>query len=333
MASGNLGNGVATEGDDFVAQLIKYLPDRAQRNGSVGDLSTYRVGGSASVLVKVESVQDLETVRLHTPSGVPFLVVGAGSNLLVSDHGFAGVVLQLGEAFSSMEIGKPVRGVSQVVVGGACMLPRVARRLVASGLTGFEWAVGVPGTVGGAVRMNAGGHGSDMAASIRNVSVFNMESGGPTLWSAKDCDFGYRQSNIKSDDVVLFAELELEEAGQHDGQAELREIVAWRRANQPGGQNAGSVFANPPGDSAGRLIDECGLKGFGVGTARVSDKHANFIQAEPGGSADDIAALIQIVQQRVLEKFGVELKVENRLIGFDTNDANDADVAGAKGTR
>ncbi len=329
MASGHGNDVPASESDDFVAQLLDQLAGRAQRNGSVGDLSTYRVGGSASVIVKVESIHDLETVRQHTPQGTPFLVVGAGSNLLVSDRGFKGVVLQLGESFSSVEVGEPVGGVSRVILGGACMLPRVARQLVAAGLTGFEWAVGVPGTVGGAVRMNAGGHGSDMAASVRHVSVFNMVSGGPTMWSAQECGFGYRRSEIQPDDVVLFAELDLSEAGDHDGQAELRDIVAWRRANQPGGQNAGSVFANPPGDSAGRLIDQCGLKGFRVGSARISDKHANFIQAEPGGSADDIATLIGLVQERVYEQFGVELKVENRLIGFDTGDIA---AAAAKGT-
>jgi UDP-N-acetylmuramate dehydrogenase len=329
MADGNGQDSTASESDDFVSRLLDQLSGRAQRNGSVGDLTTYRVGGSATVIVKVESIGDLETVRRYSPTGTPFLVVGAGSNLLVSDKGFRGVVLRLGEEFSSVEVGEPVGGVSRVILGGACMLPRVARQLVAAGLTGFEWAVGVPGTVGGAVRMNAGGHGSDMAASVRQVSVFNMLSGGPTMWSAQDCGFGYRRSMIQADDVVLFAELELSEAGGHDGQAEISDIVAWRRANQPGGQNAGSVFANPPGGSAGRLIDQCGLKGFGVGSARISDKHANFIQAEPGGSADDIATLIRLVQRRVFEQFAVELQVENRLIGFDDDETTDP---AAKGT-
>ncbi|MBT8239980.1 MAG: UDP-N-acetylmuramate dehydrogenase [Acidimicrobiia bacterium] len=314
----------------FIDELIERLPGQVERNGSVGDLTTYRVGGSASVIVRIESVHDLETVRACTPPGTPFLVVGAGSNLLVSDHGFAGVVLQLGDEFATMRIEESVDDVSRVILGGACMLPRVARQVVAAGLTGFEWAVGVPGSVGGAIRMNAGGHGSDMAASVRRVSVYSMVSGGPTMWSAERCDFGYRQSRIGPDDVVLFAELELSPTGDHDGHAELSEIVAWRRANQPGGQNAGSVFANPPGDSAGRLIDECGLKGFRMGSARISEKHANFIQAEPGGSAADIAALIDHVRRRVQEQCGVVLKVENRLIGFE---AERAAVDAGKGDR
>lgn len=304
-------------GGSFIDELTERLPGRVQRNGSVGDLSTYRVGGAATVIVEIDSVQDLEIVRSHTPNGTPFLIVGAGSNLLVSDQGFPGVVLRLSAEFATVRIQDPVEGVSSVIVGGACMLPRVARQVVSAGLRGFEWAVGVPGSVGGAVRMNAGGHGSDMSASVRNVSVFNMISGGPTMWSADRCDFGYRRSAIGPTDVVLFAELQLAVAGDHDGLTELSEIVAWRRANQPGGQNAGSVFANPPGDSAGRLIDACGLKGFRLGSARISEKHANFIQAEPGGSADDIAALIAHVQRRVKDMFGIDLRVENQLIGFE----------------
>ncbi len=304
-------------------ELAARLPGRVRPGASIGELSTYRVGGAASVLVQIDSVGDLETVRSLVPRNTPFLVVGAGSNLLVSDSGFPGVAIQLGAEFASVEIESTpptTDGVPRVrvIAGGACMLPRLARQVVAAGLTGFEWAVGVPGTIGGAVRMNAGGHGSDMAAAVERVSVFNLRTGGPTMWSADECCFGYRRSNIGPDDIVLFAELRLVRDPDRaaESSAELSEIVSWRRTHQPGGQNAGSVFANPPGDSAGRLIDECGLKGFRIGSAEVSAKHANFIQADPGGRADDVEALIQHVQRIVADRFGVELKVENRLIGF-----------------
>ena len=303
-------------------QLAAELPGRVSRRASIGELTTYRVGGAASLLVRIDSVGDLEVVRSLVPPDTPFLLVGAGSNLLVSDSGFPGVAIQLGPEFASVEIelvSPNADGVarSRVIAGGACMLPRLARQLVAAGLSGFEWAVGVPGTIGGAVRMNAGGHGSDMAASVERISVFNLRTGGPTLWSGEDCGFGYRQSNIGADDVVLFAELLLHHAEDIDSSSrELSEIVSWRRAHQPGGQNAGSVFANPPGESAGRLIDECGLKGFRIGSAEVSNKHANFIQADPGGRAADVEALIRHVQRVVADRFGVELQVENRLIGF-----------------
>lgn len=309
-------NDVATT----VAALAGALPGRVVVDASVGDLCTYRVGGRAAALVLIDSVADLEIVRVCASAEIPFLIVGAGSNLLVADAGFPGIVLKLGEEFSSVEIVDRGATSARVIVGGAAMLPRAARQLTNDGVHGFEWAVGVPGTVGGAIRMNAGGHGSDMAASVQSVSVFNMRTGGPSQWSANDLVFGYRRSSIGPDDVVLFAELLLSDgrtAGKLDaGKRELTEIVQWRRANQPGGQNAGSVFTNPPGDSAGRMIDACGLKGFRIGSASVSTKHANFVQADPGGSADDVAAVIAAVQAKVEERLGVRLHVENRLVGF-----------------
>ena len=165
--------------------------------------------------------------------------------------------------------------------------------------------------------MNAGGHGSDMAASLTRVSVFDLRDGGPTAWTAGDLDLAYRQSAIRPQQLVLFAELALDRGDRAESEEEIREIVRWRRANQPGGQNAGSVFTNPPGDSAGRLIDSAGLKGFRVGTAAVSTKHANFIQADADGSADDVHRVIVAVRNRVCEHHGIELHCENLLIGFE----------------
>ncbi|MGB5757715.1 MAG: hypothetical protein WBM50_12440, partial [Acidimicrobiales bacterium] len=185
---------------------------------------------------------------------------------------------------------------------------------------GFEWAVGVPGSIGGAVRMNAGGHGSDMAAALRRVSVFDLVDGGPLDWTVDRLGLGYRRSTIGQHHIVLSAELGLRPGDPERSNDEISEIVRWRRSHQPGGQNAGSVFANPPGDSAGRLIDSLGLKGFRIGTAEVSTKHANFVQADPGGSADDVHALIREVRLRVAAASGIELKVENRLIGFGTEE-------------
>ncbi len=192
----------------------------------------------------------------------------------------------------------------------------VARTTAAAGLRGFEWAVGVPGSIGGAVRMNAGGHGSDMAAVLRRVRVVDLDSGKDEIVPVSELDLGYRRSAITPTTVVVWAELALEEGEVALAEEEIADIVRWRRANQPGGQNAGSVFTNPEDDSAGRLIDAAGLKGFRVGTARVSEKHANFIQADDGGSAQDVLALMRAVADRVRDRFGVELHPEVRLVGF-----------------
>jgi UDP-N-acetylmuramate dehydrogenase len=171
--------------------------------------------------------------------------------------------------------------------------------------------------------MNAGGHGSDMSASLQRVSIFDMESGGPEDIVVGELDLGYRRSALTVSQIVLYAELHLQPGDRNKSEAEISEIVRWRRANQPGGQNAGSVFANPDGDSAGRLIDSLGLKGFRIGSAEISPKHANFIQADADGSADDVYRLIIAVQRRVQEATGIRLHPENRLIGFDELDYTD----------
>ena len=201
--------------------------------------------------------------------------------------------------------------------GGAAALPVVARRTVAAGLTGFEWAVGVPGSIGGAVRMNAGGHGADMAASLVGIRVLDLAGGEDGVVPAARLDLGYRRSNLAATAVVVDATLALAGGDRAAGEATLAEIVRWRRENQPGGPNAGSVFTNPPGDSAGRLVDAAGAKGLRIGSAEVSTKHANFIQADAGGSAADVLALMREVRRRVAERFGVDLHPETVLVGFD----------------
>jgi UDP-N-acetylmuramate dehydrogenase len=205
-----------------------------------------------------------------------------------------------------------------VEAGGAVALPVAARRTVRAGLTGFEWAVGVPGSIGGAVRMNAGGHGSDMAASLIEARVVDLtRPRSDAVVPVAQLDLGYRRSAVAPHHVVVMAALGLRRGDRPAGEREIAEIVAWRRANQPGGQNAGSVFTNPPDDSAGRLIESAGCKGLRLGSAEVSQKHANFFQADPGGSADDVRALMEMVRRRVRDHSGVDLRPETRLVGFD----------------
>jgi UDP-N-acetylmuramate dehydrogenase len=164
--------------------------------------------------------------------------------------------------------------------------------------------------------MNAGGHGSDLAATLRRARIVDLTGGGPAWRAGPDLAFGYRRSALRTTDVVVAAELGLESGDQEAAEALIGDIVRWRRANQPGGQNAGSVFTNPPGDSAGRLVDAAGLKGLRYRSAQVSPKHANFIQADEGGSAEDVRALMEAVRARVRAATGVELQTEIRLIGF-----------------
>jgi UDP-N-acetylenolpyruvoylglucosamine reductase len=214
--------------------------------------------------------------------------------------------------------------------GGSVLLPVAARQSVHRGLKGFEWGVGVPGTIGGAVRMNAGGHGSDMASSLVSARIFHLLRGVEAHVDAVDLGLRFRGSAIADHHVVLSATLNLGWATDSDaGETQLSEIVKWRRENQPGGQNAGSVFVNPvPGEvSAGALIDQIGMRGFRIGTAHVSEKHANFIQADEGGLASDVVQVMAEIRRRVKESTGYDLRSEIRLAGFDaTTDPSLVDV-------
>ena len=279
----------------------------------MGELTTYRVGGPASLFSEPDSVSDLEGLAAAVAAtAIPVVVLGKGSNLLVADSGFAGLCVRLTDAFAGIEIEADL-----VCAGGAAAYPVLARRTAAAGLTGLEWAVGVPGSVGGAVRMNAGGHGAQTSDLLVDCRVVSLQGGTERIVSAEVLDLSYRHSSIGPYDVITEASYRLEHGDAASSAARIDEIVRWRRGHQPGGQNAGSVFTNPPGDAAGRLIEEAGLKGLRIGSAVVSHRHANFIQADPGGSADDVKRLIDQVRALVAERLGVELRTELRLVGFE----------------
>ena len=279
----------------------------------LSDLSTYRVGGPASLLIKVEDDSNFSAlVRGLVKHPLPVMVIGNGSNVLISDSGFDGLVLKLGDFYETIEIED-----TNVIVGAAAKLPIVARETVKFGLTGFEWAVGVPGTIGGAVRMNAGGHGSEMASSLMNATILSLVDGSLSKLSASELQLSYRDSCIKRTDLVINVTMQLERGDRDKSNDLIKEIVKWRRDNQPGGQNSGSVFTNPEGDSAGRLIEIAGLKGLRVGSARISEKHANFIQVDEEGSAEDVRKLMSLVVEKVREVHSVSLKPETILLGFD----------------
>jgi len=315
-----------------VAVAAARLGDRAVPGMALAPLTTYKVGGPAALGVVVRSEADLAAVAAaRRASGLPLLVVGRGSNLVVAERGFGGIALILEDApaFSFVRFdGTLVRA------GAAVPLPALARRSVEAGLTGFEWAVGVPGSLGGGVRMNAGGHGSTMAACLVSVRRWDLEDASVREVPAADLALGYRRSAVTAWQVVTAASLQLQAGDVAQGRATIREIVGWRREHQPGGQNAGSVFTNPAEDpegrSAGSLIEAAGCKGQRSGSAVVSVKHANFIQADAGGSADDIAALIVQIQAKVLDRFGVQLRPELRLIGFDESNPQPSTSTGCR---
>lgn len=299
-------------------EAARILGTQAQRDVPLGPLTTYRVGGAAALFASPRTVDDLHRVAEACGiTGLPVLVVGRGSNLLVADEGFVGVAVSLASFDADHEVVIDQR-TSVVAAGGAVALPVLARRTVAASLTGFEWAVGVPGSVGGGVKMNAGGHGSDMAASLIDVDLFDLQRGERVTLAGERLGLRFRGSDIADHQLVLHARLGLAPGDREAGEREIDEVVRWRREHQPGGQNAGSVFVNPvPGEvTAGALIDRVGLRGRRLGSAHVSDKHANFIQADDGGRAADVLALIEVVRARVAAETGFTMRSEVRLVGF-----------------
>jgi UDP-N-acetylmuramate dehydrogenase len=305
---------------DRVEAAAAVLGPRATRDEPLAPMTTYRVGGAAALFVRARSLDDLRAVAAaRAASGLPILMVGRGSNLLVADSGFPGIAVSIADLAGGIETADGEPG-CVVSAGGGVALPVLARRTAGLGLTGFEWAVGVPGSVGGAVRMNAGGHGSDMAACVRDVDLLDLTAvePAPATVPVEALGLRFRGSDLSADHVVLVARLELRRGDRAAAEAEIADIVRWRRENQPGGQNAGSVFVNPvPFEvSAGSLIDGLGLRGFRIGTAWISEKHANFIQAAEGGRASDVVAVMATVRQQVLAATGYRLRSEIRLVGF-----------------
>ena len=292
--------------------LIESAGERWTDHAPLGARTTYRVGGRARGLVTLASNADVEELMpLVEACGRPWVVIGNGSNLLVADgdHDLIAVTLTGQLADSSWRDDDGVR----VEAGAGADLPVLARRLSADGVTGFEWAVGVPGTVGGAAVMNAGGHGSDMAASVRSVTTW---SHGWREWGPDELSFGYRTSALHHV-LVTRVSLGLTRGDAEASRERLAEIVRWRREHQPGGANAGSVFRNPADASAGALIEAAGCKGLRIGTAEVSTKHANFIIADPDGRANDVWRVIAEVRARVAATSGVTLQLEHHVIGFE----------------
>jgi UDP-N-acetylmuramate dehydrogenase len=305
--------GTAT--DERLARLDALAAERGialERDVTLAPLTTLRVGGPADRFAAPETVEELvELLRLADDASAPTFLLGKGSDLVVADGGIRGLVIRVRADAASVD-GTTVRAEA-----GASMTA-LAKRCAREGLAGFDWAISIPGTFGGAVWANAGAHDGDMAQVLTTVDVFDPRDGRRHTLRGADCAFGYRDSRFKhGPEVVLAGTIELHEGDPATVAALIDEHQARRRATQPlADQNAGSVFRNPPGDHAGRLVEAAGLKGHRVGTAQVSTLHANFIVTDRGtGRAADVRALGDHVRRIVAERFGVELHYEIEFVG------------------
>jgi UDP-N-acetylmuramate dehydrogenase len=286
--------------------------DRVRTRFRLAPLTSFRIGGPAALYLEPQSDEDLvaagEAVR---ETGIPYVVLGKGSNVLVADAGFDGLVLRLGRGYRWT-----AREGDRITAGGAMPLPALAGVALSHGLAGLEFGVAIPATLGGAVRMNAGAHGRELAEVLETVEVFELLAGAARRIPAGEAGFSYRGAQLPADAVVVGSTVALEPGERSEIRALMDEAREWRRRTQPLAEpNCGSVFKNPPGGHAARLIEEAGGKALAVGGASVSSKHANFIVASEGASAADVVELIRSVQGLVESSSGIRLEPEVHLVG------------------
>ena len=308
----------------WLSALRSVFGDHFQENVSLKRFTAARIGGNADYIVTVESAGELaKLIEICCQSTIPFIILGSGSNVLVSDKGVRQLVIINHARKSNFEVksASPRVWAESGVNFGA-----LARKAGLRGLSGLEWAAGIPGTVGGAVYGNAGAHGSDMSTCLRVANILHLTPSRNGFhhdivvedWQVKQFEYGYRSSRIKKapgSGVVLSATLELKHSSPETVQARMEEYRIIRRDSQPAGASLGSIFKNPPGDYSGRLIEAAGLKGKKFGAVEVSGVHANFFVNQGNATASDYAGLITLVMQEVLDKFGVSLELEIELIG------------------
>ena len=290
--------------------LRQAIGDRLKTGFALAPLTTFRIGGPADLFLEAESLKDLGAVsRAHRETGLPVVVIGKGSNVLVADSGFRGIVIRMGGGFRWS-----ARDGDLVSAGAAMPLGALAGVAWRHSLSGLEFGVAIPASFGGAVRMNAGAHGGSISEIADSIDCFSVDSGESKRVPASEAGFVYRGSTLPG--LVVGATVRLTPGLPADIRRTMDEVREWRRANQPLAEpNCGSVFRNPPGDHAARMIEEAGGKGLSVGGAAVSSKHANFIVATKGATAADVATLIERVQESVEDMFGVRLDREVHLIG------------------
>jgi UDP-N-acetylmuramate dehydrogenase len=313
----------------FVGQITMYLPalqsvlgDRLELAVPLNRYTAARIGGPAEAFVTVTSVPELvKVVELAWSLDCPYILLGGGSNLLVSDAGVRGLVINN----RARKLCFDDSGESPAVLAeSGANLGSLARQAANRGFGGLAWAAGIPGTLGGAVVNNAGAHGSDMAGQLILAEILHRTDVGRDMgaihreWSVDDMHYSYRSSRIKENPgnaVILKAKIRLEHSTPQEERSRIRELGLYRRKTQPPGASMGSMFKNPPGDYAGRLIEAAGLKGKVIGDAQISNLHANFFINRGAASSADVRSLIDLARREVAEQFDVELELEIELVG------------------
>lgn len=309
--------------DEYIDKIGNILADDCiEINCPMEKYTTFKLGGNAAVCIKPDTEESLiNCVELAKTMQIPFVIIGNGSNIIVKDGGYDGVVIVTLGALTGIEECVVDNSESSAIKCGAGeVLSKVARFVGNKGLSGMEFAGGIPGTIGGAVFMNAGAYGGEMSNVVENVRAYSLVDGNIIQLTCDDCEFAYRHSMFQNGQyIILGAEIKLE---QKDSESEVLDLMAdyaKRRADKQPLQlpSAGSFFKRPAGDYAGRLIEESGMKGYSVGGAQVSPKHAGFVVNNGGATATDLLKLSADVKQKVFEKFNIMLEEEPIFIGND----------------
>ena len=297
---------------DRLLEIVTHPGSRVRFGEPLAKHTHFGIGGEATAYVEVSTVSELAALaRLHRESDIPIAIIGRGTNLLVSDTGFKGMSIRLVGELAKLEIDGNV-----VSVGAGLSLPRLSKMMSRTGLSGVEFAFGIPGSVGGALIMNAGAWGSSFGDVVTNVTAMDDTGELITLTHA-EAHFEYRHSGLDTYFCVTGATLTLEPGDVATITERMQAFYKQKVETQPfAEENAGCMFKNPPGDSAGRLIDISGLKGYRIGGAEVSTVHGNFILNIDNATAEDVLKLVAYIQQQVREKTGISLQTEVKRLGF-----------------
>ncbi len=290
--------------------LFEDLPDICRSDVPLGPLTWFKLGGPAEYLLEPRTETELATVIGRCrDAGLPLRFLGLGANVLVSDGGVKGAVVRLVKDHFTRTI---IEG-ARVIAGAGVDMTKLVRKLVRRGLAGLEHLAGIPGTIGGGIAMNCGGRYGEIATAVRRVRVAGTD-GVIRERERDDLSFTYRRCSL-DDDCVVSAEFEFHESDPVELERRFREIWNYKQSTQPplGAQSVGCIFRNPNGRSAGEIIDQAGLKGHRVGSAWVSDRHANFVLAEPGGRASDVIELVHFIERRVEDHSGIRLEPEVKI--------------------
>ncbi len=282
-------------------------------NVPMAEHSSFKAGGHADMMVMPQSIEELkEVLQILADADYPYMILGNGSNILVRDGGYRGIMVKMGSAFDNVRVDG-----TEVVCGAGALLSVAAKTAAAAGLTGLEFASGIPGSIGGAVFMNAGAYDGEMKFVLEKARIISKDGKEDRYMTADELDMGYRHTVLhESGDIVAEAVFKLEEGDIDEIKAKIADLTAKRNSKQPVNfPSAGSFFKRPTGYFAGKLVQDAGLKGLTVGGAQVSELHSGFVINVGGATATDILQLMEIVQQTVMDKFGVMLEPEVRIIG------------------